>query len=105
MVHHLQNESVELFKKRMEVISLIDPGFWTRFGVHCKMSNTCKSMVSVSADVYLNTFRWSVYRCLAEQCISRTVLVLAREGCALADWHGRLLCHDRTRPRLQRPWS
>lgn len=36
MIHHLQNESVDTFKKRMEVISLIDPGFWTRFGVHCK---------------------------------------------------------------------
>ncbi|KAI9271615.1 acyl-CoA dehydrogenase/oxidase C-terminal [Phascolomyces articulosus] len=34
MIHHLQNESVDTFKKRMEVISLIDPGFWTRFGVH-----------------------------------------------------------------------
>jgi acyl-CoA oxidase len=36
MLHHLQNESVETFKKRMEIVSLIDPGFWTRFGVHCK---------------------------------------------------------------------
>ncbi|KAI9498239.1 acyl-CoA dehydrogenase/oxidase C-terminal [Zychaea mexicana] len=34
MIHHLQNESVDTFKKRMEVISLIDAGFWTRFGVH-----------------------------------------------------------------------
>ncbi|ORZ09201.1 acyl-CoA dehydrogenase/oxidase C-terminal [Absidia repens] len=34
IVHHLQNESVDIFKKRMEVISMIDPGFWTRFGVH-----------------------------------------------------------------------
>ncbi|CAO3614732.1 unnamed protein product [Mucor fragilis] len=34
MLHHLQNESVETFKKRMEIVSLIDPGFWTRFGVH-----------------------------------------------------------------------
>ncbi|KAI7897396.1 acyl-CoA dehydrogenase/oxidase C-terminal [Mucor mucedo] len=34
MLHHLQNESVETFKKRMEIVSLVDPGFWTRFGVH-----------------------------------------------------------------------
>ncbi|KAG1055545.1 hypothetical protein G6F43_002500 [Rhizopus delemar] len=34
MLHHLQNESVDQFKKRMEIVSLIDPGFWTRFGVH-----------------------------------------------------------------------
>ncbi|KAI8375984.1 acyl-CoA dehydrogenase/oxidase C-terminal [Radiomyces spectabilis] len=34
MLHHLQNESVDTFKKRMELVSLIDPGFWTRFGVH-----------------------------------------------------------------------
>ncbi|KAG0190177.1 fatty-acyl coenzyme A oxidase [Apophysomyces sp. BC1034] len=27
-------ESVEQFKKRMEIVSLVDPGFWTRFGVH-----------------------------------------------------------------------
>lgn len=37
MLHHLQNESVDTFKKRMEIVSLIDPGFWTRFGVHCKI--------------------------------------------------------------------
>jgi acyl-CoA oxidase len=35
MLYHLQNESVDQFKKRMEIVSLIDPGFWTRFGVHC----------------------------------------------------------------------
>ncbi|KAF7726815.1 fatty-acyl coenzyme A oxidase [Apophysomyces ossiformis] len=34
MLHHLQSESVEQFKKRMEIVSLVDPGFWTRFGVH-----------------------------------------------------------------------
>ncbi|KAI8073343.1 acyl-CoA dehydrogenase/oxidase C-terminal [Gongronella butleri] len=34
MLHHLQSESVENFKKRMEVVSMVDPGFWTRFGVH-----------------------------------------------------------------------
>ncbi|KAI8329509.1 acyl-CoA dehydrogenase/oxidase C-terminal [Chlamydoabsidia padenii] len=34
VLHHLQNESVDIFKKRMEVISIVDPGFWTRFGVH-----------------------------------------------------------------------
>ncbi|CEJ01590.1 Putative Acyl-coenzyme A oxidase [Rhizopus microsporus] len=34
MLHHLQNEPVDQFKKRMEIVSLVDPGFWTRFGVH-----------------------------------------------------------------------
>ncbi|KAI8084666.1 acyl-CoA dehydrogenase/oxidase C-terminal [Halteromyces radiatus] len=34
MLHYLQSESVENFKKRMEVVSMVDPGFWTRFGVH-----------------------------------------------------------------------
>ncbi|KAL9547182.1 hypothetical protein MBANPS3_006299 [Mucor bainieri] len=34
LVHHLSNESIDVFKKRMEIVSLIDPGFWTRFGVH-----------------------------------------------------------------------
>ncbi|KAI8379209.1 acyl-CoA dehydrogenase/oxidase C-terminal [Radiomyces spectabilis] len=34
LLHHLQNESVDTFRKRMEVVSMIDPGFWTRFGVH-----------------------------------------------------------------------
>ncbi|GAN08308.1 acyl-CoA oxidase [Mucor ambiguus] len=34
LVHHLSNESLDVFKKRMEIVSLIDPGFWTRFGVH-----------------------------------------------------------------------
>ncbi|KAH8552923.1 acyl-CoA dehydrogenase/oxidase C-terminal [Umbelopsis sp. PMI_123] len=34
LLHHLTNESVNTFRKRMEVVSLIDPGFWTRFGVH-----------------------------------------------------------------------
>ncbi|CAO3678786.1 unnamed protein product [Rhizopus stolonifer] len=34
LIHHLSNEPVDIFKKRMEIVSLIDPGFWTRFGVH-----------------------------------------------------------------------
>ncbi|KAG0167918.1 fatty-acyl coenzyme A oxidase [Apophysomyces sp. BC1034] len=34
LLHHLQNESVDVFRKRMEVVSMVDPGFWTRFGVH-----------------------------------------------------------------------
>ncbi|CEP07412.1 hypothetical protein [Parasitella parasitica] len=34
LVHHLSNESLDVFRKRMEIVSLIDPGFWTRFGVH-----------------------------------------------------------------------
>jgi len=34
LVYHLQNESMDNFRIRMEIISIIDPGFWTRFGVH-----------------------------------------------------------------------
>ncbi|PWN32021.1 putative pox1-acyl-CoA oxidase [Meira miltonrushii] len=34
LVHCVTNESIEIFQKRMEVIGLFDPGFWTRFGVH-----------------------------------------------------------------------
>ncbi|KAI7869392.1 acyl-CoA dehydrogenase/oxidase C-terminal [Spinellus fusiger] len=34
LVDHLQNEPLEHFRKRMEIVSILDPGFWTRFGVH-----------------------------------------------------------------------
>ncbi|KAL1918951.1 uncharacterized protein VTP21DRAFT_2332 [Calcarisporiella thermophila] len=34
MVNYLSIESVENFQHRMELVSVIDPGFWTRFGVH-----------------------------------------------------------------------
>lgn len=34
LVHCVTNETIEIFQKRMEVIGLFDPGFWTRFGVH-----------------------------------------------------------------------
>lgn len=34
LVHYVTSESVDDFTKRMELIGLFDPGFWTRFGVH-----------------------------------------------------------------------
>ncbi|UZJ55930.1 hypothetical protein CBS101457_005250 [Exobasidium rhododendri] len=34
LVHHVTNETIDDFTKRMEVISLFDPGLWTRLGVH-----------------------------------------------------------------------
>ncbi|KAJ1918908.1 fatty-acyl coenzyme A oxidase [Tieghemiomyces parasiticus] len=34
LVHHLQTEPLDLFWQRMAVISVVDPAFWTRFGVH-----------------------------------------------------------------------
>ncbi|KAI5481121.1 acyl-CoA oxidase [Pseudohyphozyma bogoriensis] len=34
MVHYVVNERLDIFQKRMELISIADPGFWTRFGVH-----------------------------------------------------------------------
>ncbi|KAG0221570.1 fatty-acyl coenzyme A oxidase [Mortierella sp. GBA43] len=34
IVHYVSSEPVPIFTLRMQTISLIDPGFWTRFGVH-----------------------------------------------------------------------
>ncbi|KAF9937566.1 fatty-acyl coenzyme A oxidase [Mortierella antarctica] len=34
IVHYVSAEPVPIFTMRMQTISLIDPGFWTRFGVH-----------------------------------------------------------------------
>lgn len=34
LIHFVTTESVDQFTKRMELIGLFDPGFWTRFGVH-----------------------------------------------------------------------
>lgn len=34
MAHYVLNERLDIFTKRMEVVSLCDPAFWTRFGVH-----------------------------------------------------------------------
>ncbi|KAL7748275.1 fatty-acyl coenzyme A oxidase [Sorochytrium milnesiophthora] len=34
IVHHLANEPVHVFRQRMAVISIVEPAFWTRLGVH-----------------------------------------------------------------------
>ncbi|ORZ29878.1 acyl-CoA dehydrogenase/oxidase [Catenaria anguillulae PL171] len=34
IVHFLANEPVHVFRQRMAVISVVDPAFWTRLGVH-----------------------------------------------------------------------
>ncbi|KAJ1650810.1 fatty-acyl coenzyme A oxidase [Dispira simplex] len=34
LVHYLETESIEKFRMRMTVLSVVDPAFWTRFGVH-----------------------------------------------------------------------
>ncbi|GAA5932222.1 hypothetical protein JCM1841_005155 [Sporobolomyces salmonicolor] len=34
MVHYVTNERLDVFTKRMELIGLADPSFWTRYGVH-----------------------------------------------------------------------
>ncbi|GAA5893105.1 hypothetical protein JCM5296_003074 [Sporobolomyces johnsonii] len=34
MVHYVTNERLDVFTKRMELIGLADPAFWTRYGVH-----------------------------------------------------------------------
>jgi acyl-CoA oxidase len=36
MVHYVVNERLEVFTKRMELVGIADPAFWTRFGVHCE---------------------------------------------------------------------
>lgn len=33
-VHYVTSEPIDVFQKRMELIGIADPGFWTRFGVH-----------------------------------------------------------------------
>lgn len=33
-VHFVVNERIDVFTKRMELIGIADPSFWTRFGVH-----------------------------------------------------------------------
>ncbi|KAG0146108.1 hypothetical protein CROQUDRAFT_63131 [Cronartium quercuum f. sp. fusiforme G11] len=34
MVHYVTTERLDIFTKRMELIGIADPSFWTRFGVH-----------------------------------------------------------------------
>ncbi|GAA5973030.1 hypothetical protein JCM8115_005984 [Rhodotorula mucilaginosa] len=34
LIHWIVNERVDVFQKRLNVISLLDPGFYTRYGVH-----------------------------------------------------------------------
>ncbi|WOO77293.1 Acyl-coenzyme A oxidase 2 [Vanrija pseudolonga] len=34
MVYFVTHESIDTFTKRMELVGIADPGFWTRFGVH-----------------------------------------------------------------------
>lgn len=34
MVTYVTNEKLDVFTKRMELIGIADPAFWTRFGVH-----------------------------------------------------------------------
>lgn len=41
IVNWLQNENFDLFRQRLEVISVLDPGFWTRFGVHLGLFSNC----------------------------------------------------------------
>ncbi|KAJ9117604.1 hypothetical protein QFC22_004454 [Naganishia vaughanmartiniae] len=34
LVHYVTSEPLDVFNYRMQLISTVDPGFWTRFGVH-----------------------------------------------------------------------
>ncbi|GAA6009547.1 hypothetical protein JCM10207_003821 [Rhodosporidiobolus poonsookiae] len=34
MVHYVLNERIDVFQQRMNIVSLADPSFWTRYGVH-----------------------------------------------------------------------
>ena len=41
IVDWLQNEDMDTFRQRLEVLSVADPGFWTRFGVHLGLFTNC----------------------------------------------------------------
>jgi len=41
IVNWLQTENIDLFRQRLAVISVADPGFWTRFGVHLGLFSNC----------------------------------------------------------------
>ncbi|GAA5898215.1 hypothetical protein JCM6882_000105 [Rhodosporidiobolus microsporus] len=34
LVHYVLNEPLDVFQQRMNIVSLADPAFWTRYGVH-----------------------------------------------------------------------
>lgn len=41
IVNWLQTDNLDLFRQRLAVISVADPGFWTRFGVHLGLFSNC----------------------------------------------------------------
>ncbi|KOS12872.1 acyl- oxidase [Malassezia pachydermatis] len=50
IVNWLQNEPLDVFRQRLEVISVADPGFWTRFGVHLGLFTNCVRSGSTSGQ-------------------------------------------------------
>lgn len=52
-VFHLTNEPIDIFRLRMELVSLVDPGFWTRLGVHYGLFfNTLQGQANPSQLTY-----------------------------------------------------
>ena len=41
IVNWFQKEDMATFRQRLELISILDPGFWTRFGVHLGLFSNC----------------------------------------------------------------
>lgn len=60
LVHYVTNEPIDEFQKRMEVVSMFDPGLWTRLGVHFGLF--VGAIVSCLSDVLLASWasakRW-----------------------------------------------
>ena len=50
IVNWLQTENLDLFHQRLAVISVADPGFWTRFGVHLGLFSNCVRSGSTSGQ-------------------------------------------------------
>lgn len=50
IVNWLQTDNLDLFRQRLAVISVADPGFWTRFGVHLGLFSNCVRSGSTSGQ-------------------------------------------------------
>ncbi|WFD28158.1 acyl-CoA oxidase [Malassezia nana] len=50
IVNWLLTENLDVFRQRLEVISVADPGFWTRFGVHLGLFTNCVRSGSTSGQ-------------------------------------------------------
>ena len=85
-VHHLTSEHLDIFRLRMELVSLVDPGFWTRIGVH--VSERVGKVVVIGLV-------WIVFRNAHGASHTISAFLLGAEGSHGFEWNGRLLRHDR----------